>query len=227
MGFVTRLQLIGAVAFLFLFIGNVSSQEIEASPKFSSSDWYLSVDPATLENIIEHIPHSINISLHYNGTGDVPGDGPFTVAVTMTNGKTVALSSSSFEFSVQDVIDGVGQNLIVTGQVIGYLHLNFLLENDESKLVLPPFLVTVVRFSDTWNSGFTIIITVLTMINFVSMGCGLDLAIVEKNILQPIGPLAGFFSQFTFMPLVSWSCTSKNTWLHSDYILIISIVYFM
>lgn len=43
----------------------------------------------------------------------------------------------------------------------------------------------------------------MAVINTVNMGCGLDLNVVKQNILRPVGPIVGFVSQFTFMPLVS------------------------
>jgi len=42
----------------------------------------------------------------------------------------------------------------------------------------------------------------LAIINTINMGCGLDLGIVKQNFLRPVGPIVGFISQFTFMPLV-------------------------
>jgi predicted Na+-dependent transporter len=43
----------------------------------------------------------------------------------------------------------------------------------------------------------------MAVLNTINMGCALDMAIVKQNILRPVGPIVGFISQFTFMPLVS------------------------
>ena len=43
---------------------------------------------------------------------------------------------------------------------------------------------------------------VMAVLNTINMGCALDMSIVKKNILRPVGPIVGFVSQFTFMPLV-------------------------
>ena len=44
---------------------------------------------------------------------------------------------------------------------------------------------------------------IMAVLNTINMGCALDMAIVKQNILRPVGPIVGFISQFTFMPLVS------------------------
>ena len=207
---IIKLGVIVAAALLLVSSGN--AQDFQPSPAYSSSDWYLSVEPHSLENIVEYVTHTLNVTLNYNGTKALAADDVFTVAVEMTNQKTLVLSSSSLKFSAQDVLDGVHQNLNVTGQVVGYVHVNFLLEGDgadteasgDRKEIHPPFFVTVVRSSNVLNKVFTLIVTTLTMINFISMGCGLDLKVVKENILRPVGPVVGFISQFTFMPLVSW-----------------------
>jgi len=151
----------------------------------------------------------MNVTLNYNGTTALASDAVFTVSVKTTNDVTLELSSTSLRFSAHDVMNGINQNLSMTGQVIGYVHLNFLLESGgivtTPQEILPPFLVTVVRFSNTLDSTFTIIIAAVAIINTVNMGCGLDLNIVKQNILRPVGPVVGFISQFTFMPLFSFA----------------------
>lgn len=44
---------------------------------------------------------------------------------------------------------------------------------------------------------------IMAVLNTINMGCALDMSIVKQNILRPVGPIVGFISQFTFMPLVS------------------------
>ena len=46
------------------------------------------------------------------------------------------------------------------------------------------------------------VMIVMAVLNTINMGCALDLAVVKKNIIRPVGPIVGFISQFTFMPLV-------------------------
>jgi sodium/bile acid cotransporter 3/5 len=50
---------------------------------------------------------------------------------------------------------------------------------------------------------------IMAVLNTINMGCALDMAIVKQNILRPVGPIVGFISQFTFMPLVS-ELSKKN-----------------
>ena len=43
---------------------------------------------------------------------------------------------------------------------------------------------------------------VMAVLNTINMGCVLDMSVVKQNIFRPVGPIVGFVSQFTFMPLV-------------------------
>ena len=43
---------------------------------------------------------------------------------------------------------------------------------------------------------------VMAVLNTINMGCALDMSVVKQNIFRPVGPIVGFVSQFTFMPLV-------------------------
>lgn len=90
----------------------------------------------------------------------------------MSNHQTVAFrNNQEIEFEWHDIADANNngsKNLEITGQVIGYVSLNFILDilpavahqrNDsiafESIPVLSGYLVTVVRASDTLDTVFT------------------------------------------------------------------------
>ena len=108
-------------------------QQDSAAASAASSQWnLLPYPPKSLELITEYIEYSINVSLIYNGT-DPLADEDVTVTVTMSNPLTLLLSNSTLRFSRDNILNGENQTLLVTGQVIGYVHLNFHLENDAFK----------------------------------------------------------------------------------------------
>lgn len=172
-----------------------------------------------MESITEKIPYTINLTLAYNGTEEVPFEGVnnalFVVTVSLTNHQTLNLTTDRIEFSWEDVTEGNNKTLEIIGKVVGYVDLNFALEIIPEGLggattvsetvddLLKGYLVTVVRQSNTMSNIMTIAMAATCALSTISMGCALDLAIIKKCITKPIGPIVGFFSQFAFMPLVS------------------------
>ncbi|KAI9555076.1 hypothetical protein GHT06_017591 [Daphnia sinensis] len=213
---------------LVLISVNCNGQENQTLSSTETSPWLLVADPPKLERITEKSPYTINLTLTYNGEhGDPPpkyATSPqtyrFVVKVSKSNHQTVAFSNSQeIEFEWDDIVDAnvSSKTLEITGQVIGYVSLNFVLDilpvkthqgNDsitfESIPVLSGYLVTVVRASDTLDTVFTTIMVIMAALNLINMGCALDMAIVKQNIIRPVGVIVGFISQFTFMPLVAF-----------------------
>lgn len=70
---------------------------------------------------------------------------------------------------------------------------------DKSQL-LP---VSVVRRVKVISKIFTISVAVLVSLNYINMGCALDLSVVKSVLKKPIAPGIGLVSQYVAMPLVS------------------------
>jgi sodium/bile acid cotransporter 3/5 len=51
---------------------------------------------------------------------------------------------------------------------------------------------------------FTISVAVLVSINYINMGCALDLSVVLSVLKRPIAPAIGFVCQYAFMPLIAY-----------------------
>jgi len=62
--------------------------------------------------------------------------------------------------------------------------------------------VEVVVKDKTLNNIFTLVLTVMIIVNTVNMGGQLDLNVIKEVFRRPIGPAVGFCSQFMLMPLV-------------------------
>lgn len=67
-----------------------------------------------------------------------------------------------------------------------------------------PFDITVKRSQSLVSLIFTISVASLVSLNYINMGCALDMATVKSVLRKPIAPLVGFLSQYLFMPISSY-----------------------
>ncbi|XP_013777547.1 sodium/bile acid cotransporter-like [Limulus polyphemus] len=81
---------------------------------------------------------------------------------------------------------------------------SFPLNNNINNTRVFEFSVSVIRAPSILKDVFTFLVAIVIGINFVSMGCQLDLKLIKKVLIKPVGPIIGFFCQFLFMPLVSY-----------------------
>lgn len=64
--------------------------------------------------------------------------------------------------------------------------------------------VAVVRREKAISKAFTISVAILVSLNYINMGCALDMSVVFTVLRKPIAPAIGFVSQYAIMPLVSY-----------------------
>lgn len=166
-----RSVLLCRVVAVFLLAGlSVSKAEDqnETIPIQDVGPWVLITHPPKLERITEKIPYTINLTLTYSGSEELPeyvtSEALFVVKVFTANDLTVVLNREEIVFTLEDVNEGNNKSLQVTGQVIGYVDLNFVLDilpNNGSVAadtiaILSDYVVTVVRESDTMDNIFTV-----------------------------------------------------------------------
>ena len=72
----------------------------------------------------------------------------------------------------------------------------------DERTILRTIQIKVVLEDQTLIDLFTIIMTLMIVLNTVNMGGQLDLEIIKAVFKKPIGPIVGFVSQFILMPLV-------------------------
>ncbi|XP_053208833.1 hepatic sodium/bile acid cotransporter-like [Panonychus citri] len=51
---------------------------------------------------------------------------------------------------------------------------------------------------------FTLSVVSLVLLNFINMGCAVDLVVIQSVLKKPIAPLIGLISQYVVMPLTAW-----------------------
>ncbi len=81
--------------------------------------------------------------------------------------------------------------------------------NPENRTLMREIPVSVLVKDKTLNNIFTLVMTVMIVVNTVNMGGQLDLKVIKAVFRKPIGPIVGFISQFLFMPLVSFGVWTK------------------
>lgn len=103
-------------------------------------------------------------------------------------------------------------NLSVHGVFVGYSRLLFKIcfqgdnadEECDKTETIASYLVAVLRVPSVLQKMFPYLIGIVVSINYINMGCQIDLRLVLDVLKKPIPPLLGCACQFIFMPLVSY-----------------------
>jgi sodium/bile acid cotransporter 3/5 len=92
----------------------------------------------------------------------------------------------------------------ITAKSIGRSSIKWTLNyiNDDRIIAEGNYFSSVIHKDNGIRTIFTIVLTILVMINNVNMGCQLNLDVIKKVLKKPVSPAIGFMSQFLFMPLV-------------------------
>ncbi|XP_077548446.1 hepatic sodium/bile acid cotransporter-like [Haemaphysalis longicornis] len=134
-----------------------------------------------------------------------PANRTITVASDDTGVATVSLSPA---------YQGAGANgttVKVHGVFLGYANLRFTvctaLEGEAGSpqhCATFVYKVAVLRVRSVWNKMFPFLVSVLVAVNFISMGCNLELEVLVAAAKKPLPPALGLACQFLFMPLASY-----------------------
>ncbi|XP_076331434.1 ileal sodium/bile acid cotransporter-like [Tachypleus tridentatus] len=81
---------------------------------------------------------------------------------------------------------------------------SFSLNDNFNNTRLFEFSASVIRKPSVLKNVFTFLVAIVTGVNFISMGCQLDMKLIKQMLLKPVGLIIGFLCQFLFMPLVSY-----------------------
>ena len=75
--------------------------------------------------------------------------------------------------------------------------------SSDAPTLMSSFKITCILTDRTLPDIFTLVMTIMIVLNTVNMGGQLDLQIIKEVFKKPIGPVVGAVSQFLLMPLVS------------------------
>ena len=114
------------------------------------------------------------------------------------------IEDNTYRFRITESEPKFSSQFKIKGLFLGYSNITFRVFNNKGLIQsLDTYSVSVVRKTSVFDIFFGIIIISLVTVNYVNMGCHMDLEVVKKTLKMPIGPLIGFVCQFSIMPLVS------------------------
>ena len=137
-----------------------------------------------------------------------------TISVSFKLNDTLNSRDNYYEFyiddnSIADVIDNKtffvdnsadSRSFELKGKSLGHSWLEVV--NKKSGERSERLTISVVRPMSQITKIFTISVAVLVSINYINMGCALDMDVVLSVLKRPIAPTIGFVCQYSFMPLV-------------------------
>lgn len=94
----------------------------------------------------------------------------------------------------------------LTGRFLGHTSVKLRACDAQNKTCVEtvPAKVKVLRVKSVLDDIFIGCVSVLLALNYINMGCSLDMGIVKETLRKPKGPAIGLISQYIFMPLVSF-----------------------
>lgn len=184
-----------AYILLFLFAKLCNNRTFGLNVSFVPSSIEVFVDDALEVDVIFHGTHEERLKvLESNWT---------------TNAEPANVLGSSFINSsiwCDDESEKCNGTIAVRGRFLGFGNVLVSRKNSETgewTRVGRPLEVAVLRQDKVINKVFTAFVATVVSINYINMGCALDLGIVKNVLRRPIGPAVGFGCQFVLMPLVS------------------------
>ncbi|CAN8004043.1 unnamed protein product [Ixodes hexagonus] len=148
------------------------------------------------------LPLQVTVLLQ-GGSGNETGG--IVVKVTAVDTSVATVVEPQEETVLQN---GTAFNVSIEGVFLGYTHLKFELctpnEVEGQNCTRIRYVVAVLRDPSTLQRMFPYLIGFMVSVNYINMGCQIDLRVVLDVLKKPIPPILGIACQFIFMPLVSY-----------------------
>ncbi|XP_045584538.1 ileal sodium/bile acid cotransporter [Procambarus clarkii] len=181
------------------------------------SDVYLETFHSGVWKVPEDTPLNLTLSLGFNASDAVCSDGRdlteawLEVTVVLDEDWKLDIVNKSVQFRVAEVCARVNKSLAFSGYYWGLTKLAFFLTHNDldpyftnATLLRDDLRITVDRKTQTVDILFMSFGTVFVLFNNINMGAQLDLKVIMGVLRRPVGPVCGFISQFTCMPLVTY-----------------------
>ncbi|XP_042216169.1 ileal sodium/bile acid cotransporter-like [Homarus americanus] len=178
---------------------------------------YLETFPSGMWIVPEDTLHHLTLSLGFNASdaycsgGQDLTNAQLVVTVVPDEDWKLDFVNRSIHLTVEEVCDHVNKSLTFSGYYWGLTKLSFylttnyhLLHLSNNTLLRDDMLITIDRKSKVFDTFFIIAASSIVVIINVIMGTQLDLNAIFVVLKKPIGPVCGFLSQFTFMPLITY-----------------------
>ncbi|GBN45436.1 Sodium/bile acid cotransporter [Araneus ventricosus] len=153
--------------------------------------------PANLKKIMEEEERSVYFSVSDNSFNE-PNEVIYK-AISKDHNIIVINNGTYFDYNHNN------GSFLVRALFLGKTSIRVVQEvNGTTKAVSQPLEVSVVRRVKAISRAFTASVATLVSLNYINMGCALDLSVVKAVLKKPIAPSIGFVSQYAVMPLVAY-----------------------
>lgn len=201
--------LVSCCCFLFFWTGLVIASEDRMledleEPEDALRTRELEFSPEKRINVFEGQTLPLRITVVLRGAADNGTDG--VLVRVMASDTSVATVLGPDEGTV--VQNGTAYNVSVEGVFLGYTHLKFELcspdDTEGHNCTRVKYIVAVLRDPTLLQRIFPYLIGFMVSVNYINMGCQIDLKVVLDVLKKPVPPILGIACQFIFMPLVSY-----------------------
>jgi sodium/bile acid cotransporter 3/5 len=156
--------------------------------------------PENADNIYQNENKKILITF----LSDCPPVGEYIFQLKSNDNQIFELSERTFLLTSEDIRLSKNYSFNIEAKSIGRSSIEWTLKyiNDDQIIAEGNYFSSVIHKDNGIRTVFTIVMTILVMINNINMGCQLNLDVIKKVLKKPVSPAIGFMSQFLFMPLV-------------------------
>lgn len=179
-------------SFLLLLLEVTAAFNVTFSPKNVTYDFYVDAKTEVRFSFEENTKEYNNDTVY-----DVECDNPSVAQIYNVTFDTELLENPARMF--------FNGSFILQGKFIGFTAARVIKKTNETKISSSEDLEIAVRREHLLiQKIFVYSVVTLVTLNYINMGCALDLNVVKSVLRKPIAPCIGFFSQYTIMPLVAY-----------------------
>lgn len=180
-------------SFLIIFVEIVSSFQV-------------TFDPSTA-NVKEGEDQRIDFAIHLNGSSGnlLPSD--YLKYEISIGDKEIATIRGDREFIFRNdaiIQRNMSNGFVIRGEFMGQTSVTMKDAKTGSESESGDLKVIVRRKQSTISTVFTVSVAVLVSLNYINMGCALDMKVVGSVLRHPVAPAVGIMSQYAIMPLMAF-----------------------
>lgn len=145
----------------------------------------------------------LNVTCNFTSDDILSGEDFYQISVESSNDQVASCQNFIQIASIEEEMFRV--NFVIKGNLVGWSSLKFAFKNSKNETFELPDTLSfgVLRTDGLLQTVFTVVVTILVVINTFVMGLQLDWRVILAIFKKPIAPLIGLFCQFICMPLVS------------------------
>jgi sodium/bile acid cotransporter 3/5 len=188
-------------SFLILFVEIVSSFTVTFDP--------------TTGSVKEGDDQRINFTIHMDDTSPPPSTGYLKFEISVPDEEIAQIRGDRlFVFRNDEIVmRNMTRAFVIRGEFMGQTSVRVKDVSSGNFSQSEDLKVIVRRKQSTISTIFTYSVAILVSLNYINMGCALDMKVVGSVIRHPTAPAVGILSQYIIMPVMSFLL---GLWLLAD-----------